>query len=437
MSLPDPNPVDVLIFIEHVARELDIACILAHELEATHGRSVAFASCAWGAAEALATLTPRVVALPYCYGASDPVLRRCLPFWPDALYVNLAFEQVFHRLNERFKTPRDEFAKRIARHHAWGSAARDYLASHGVPLEHIFQNGNPTLALYDPPYADFYPDRAALARRFGLDPRRRWVFAPENYAAAFNTDLMQRDYIQRGYSPAEAEETRAYARRALHESIRWWAAAAASSPIEVVVRPRPAVPLAMFVDECRAVLGDRLPERLHVIKHGSVREWIVASDVVAGGYTTTLIEAAWARKRVLMLRPLPMPAPLDADWYRLVPQVASADEFGRAVSAVEAHDAFEPLRAWARARVWGEADPLVALAEYLSARVEEAQRHADASATAARELPPIDRAPPTAHLAPGLFNRHEDDVLDERRVAAARARWAAHLRGAATGARPA
>lgn len=434
MSSPSPRPVDVLIFVEHVARELDVACIVAHELESSHHRTVAFASCAWGVAEALATWTPRVVALPYCYSAADPVLRRCLPFWPDALYVNLAFEQVFHRLNERFKAPRDQFAKRIARHHAWGPAARDYLRAHGVPAEHIFRNGNPTLALYERPYADSYPDRATLAQRFGLDPCRRWVFAPENYAAAFNTDLMQRDYVQRGYTPDEAEETRAYARRALHESIRWWAAAAAASPIEMIVRPRPAVPLAMFVDECRRILGAELPRNLRVIKDGSVREWILASDVVAGGYTTTLIEAAWARKHVLMLRPLPMVAALEADWYRLVPPVASACAFCHAVADEPAPDTYEPLRAWTRERLWENTDPLVALAKYLSDRVGDSQRRASVPTAPRHDRPPVDRAPPTAHLAPGLFNRHEDDVLDPHRVAAARARWAIHLRGAVAGA---
>ena len=357
------QPVDVLWFVEHVARELDAACAVAQHLTARHGRSIEIASLVWGVGSVLRRFQPRVVALPYCYGAGDFGTRRVLPVWPGAVYVNLAFEQINQRINRDFKAPRDPFARSHVLHHAWGAFYAACLREHGVPPAHIAINGNPSYTLYRPPYRAFYPTREALARRHGLDPAKRWVFLPEHYAAAFFSDGLLRDYVRRGYTAEQADGYRRFAAASFHEAVRWWYAAAGEG-IEVIIRPRPATPLARFLRACRAAAGGGPPRGLHVLKAGTVKEWILASDQVASSYSTTLIEAAVAGKPVAMVVPVALPDFLDADWYRHVPQFTLRGEFLEWVRRGPAEPHGQTLKLWAE-QMMGNGDAIAGLADLL------------------------------------------------------------------------
>ena len=173
------QPVDVLLFVEYVARELDIACAVKYLAAEQHQVTVEIAAVSWDLAATLRRYHPKVVAVPYCYSAlpEDPGVHQMLTAWPGAVYLNLAYEQVYQRINQRFKLPRDAFAREHVLHHAWGDFYAESLREHGVPEAHVVVNGNPSYALYRPPYqAYFEASRTDLARRYGLDPEKRWVF---------------------------------------------------------------------------------------------------------------------------------------------------------------------------------------------------------------------------------------------------------------------
>lgn len=431
----------VTIFVEHVARELDVACALKHWLTSSHGQTVELAPLVDGLEETLRGPAPRVVVLPYAYSAADLGTRQILARWPDSAYVNLAYEQVLHNLNKGFKAPRDRFVQHHVLHVAWGEFYARYLREHGVAPENVWINGNPTLALYAPPYAAYYRDRAELAREHGLEPTRRWVLIPENYAAAFYTDAMLADYIRRGYKPEQAHGFREFARASLRTVIAWCRESAESSPVEMIVRPRPAIPESLFAATCRGFLNGDWPARLHVIKRGTVREWILAADVVASSWSTTLIDAAIAGKPICMLMPFAYPDFLRADWYDHVPPLRTSADFRHAIESADPLSAV-PLAHWARAAMLLHTDPIRRLADCLAALAPPPGR---------RPLDPAWlRTPPTAFDAlpwwrrwrrragrlvrgwssapPPNFDTHEQDRFDRARVDGCTERWSAILR---------
>ena len=100
--------------------------------------------------------------------------------------------------------------------------------------------------------------------------------------------------VQRGFDRDTVLAYCEFARRSLETVAPWCVALARSGRGELIIRPRPATPLAEFSATLERVAGG-LPDRhLHVIKDESVREWIFASQVVVSSYSTTLIEAAIA-----------------------------------------------------------------------------------------------------------------------------------------------
>lgn len=367
--------VDAVILIEHVARELDIACILKHLLWKKYRHTVDVYPLFGSAGRVARRVEPRVVVLPYCYSAVDHGIRDILPDWQERMIFNLAFEQIYSKANLRLKAPRDEFARTKVCHHAWGEFYSDFLRSNGVPEERIFVNGNPTYALYSPPYSVFYPSRSILSQKYGLDLKKQWIFVPENYGAAFFSEGKINLYAKYGYQKNEAVHYKQFAHKSLQEVILWCQRLAMEPNIELIMRPRPATPQEQFLTFCREVLGQPLP-RFHVIKHGSVREWILASDVVVSSYSTSLIEAAIAKKELFMFLPFELPDFLDAEWYSLVEKITSLEGFlSKVKSPLRTGCSWLHLRDWAVKRMMGVPDPIAGLVDILHGLIAQSTSH--------------------------------------------------------------
>ncbi len=352
--------IDVLYFYEHVDRELDIACAVKHIAETRYGLTVELQQHPYG--ELLSDLTrftPRVVVLPNLYSSNVPYVLE----WPRAIYFNMKWEQLLYRGNHKAKSPRGEFAIKYAMHHAWNQSSVDDLRALGVPAGHIFLNGNPTYALYEEPYRQRYERRGALAERYGLDAHKRWIFFPENYNWAFYDDNHLKGIIETGQTAEDVFTLRDFCRNSLDAVIAWCRDLARSGEVEVIVRPRPSTPLDEFKNAVQRIAPDGTPS-LHVIKGESIREWIMASDVVASSHSTSLIEAAIVGKPAYMLEPCPVPAALHLEWHDLTPRLRTPTEFASACFADANGDT--RLADWARAAMLSRGDPIVGLARFFA-----------------------------------------------------------------------
>ena len=376
---------EILYFIEHTARELDIACAVKHLLRRDYGLACRVVPIAAGLEELGADLNPQVIALPFCISAQDLGLEQIITRWPQARYVDLAFEQVLGKTQKDFKAPKDDFSRSFVLHHAWGDFFGAYLQANGVPAGHIAVNGNPSLSLYRPPYRAFFErERASFAVAYHLDPGKRWVFIPENYGWAFFRDNMLRDRIRRGFNEQDAYRYRDFARDSLRESAHWWRQAGQDGQVEVIVRPRPAIPQESFAQAIRDLSGE-IPAGLHIIKDGTVREWTLASDVVLSSYSTTLLEAAFAQKPVYMLTPYPIPDFLYSEWYDLTPKLCTQQEFLAAMYAPEQETNWTALERWVREQMMSRGDAIANLAALL-AQVQRGQAGAPAPLQVAEEI---------------------------------------------------
>lgn len=359
------EPVDILLFVEHVARELDIACAVKHLVQRRHGLRIEVASLAWRLEDTFGRYQPAVVVMPYCYSQVDFATHQILPVWPDASYVSLSYEQVFQQIQKGHKAPRDRFSRAHVLHHAWGDFYAGFLKESGVPPENIVVNGNPTYQLYLPPYRDYFISRAELAGRYHLDPARRWLLVPENYGVGFLNDrqLASRYGQFRGTA---AEGFRDFAADSFRAAAKWWRKAGDLPGVEMILRPRPATPREKIM-QALTEDGATIPPHMHVIKQETAREWILAADVVASSYSTTLIESAVAEKPILMLEPIPFPEYMHAEWYDLVPRVATEEAFLEAARGPGPGQTYRPLQDWAHRNMLSRGDVIANIAALLAA----------------------------------------------------------------------
>jgi surface carbohydrate biosynthesis protein len=355
-------PIDIVILYEKALRELDVACALKVMLE-RKGLSVAIVQQNVEYGHALSAFRPRLVVLPFCYQnrSNNIFLMR----WRKAIFVNLTWEQFFYRGNSKAKTPRGDFPLSHVVHYAWSRDYVELLKGIGVPKDRIFLSGNPTLGLYLPPYKDYFKTRRELAKAYGLDLNRRWIFFPENYNWAFYEESMLRQMVADGQSVEDVSEMREFATRSFGISMDWCMRLVEDTEVELILRPRPATVPAVMRARTEERVGP-LPPRFHILQDETVREWILASDLVISSYSTSMIEAALAGRAILMLTPLPIPESLAQIWHPLTPRASDYTELCLAAFAPDAASGAE-LAAWASENLLGDSsDPLQAIAHHLN-----------------------------------------------------------------------
>jgi surface carbohydrate biosynthesis protein len=317
--------VDVLYFIEHVPRELDIACIVKYLCETKYGLSVKIASLPLEVNSVIHQYQPHIVVVPYFYSIESSMILPIIKHWENLTYLNLNYEQFFSKVNRKFKAPKDSFARNGVFQHTWSEIFKESLIKDGVKEANIFVNGNPSYMLYLEPYCNYFFTRSDLAKKYKLNEEKRWLFFPENYGWAFLSDAEIESYIREGYDPKIAYENREFNQKSLKEVIHWFNHIAQNTNVEIIVRPRPAVSENEYIKEFEKE-PDKIPQSIHIIKEGSIREWNLASDVVVSSFSTSLLEAAIAGKATYMLEPYSFPDWLHGDWYDLIPHIKSLEE---------------------------------------------------------------------------------------------------------------
>ncbi len=429
---------EALALVEHVDRELDLVCLLKALLKARHGIELKLANVYADAPLTLARPAPRVVLTPFFYAVEDVVIRDYVGAWPDTRFVNLAWEQVFYPSHQAIKAPRDKFTRKKVTHLAWSQAFVDYLNANGVYEGRARLVGHALYRLYQPPYVGYFESREALARAFGLDPKRRWIFVPENYRWAFFTDTKLVKLGRRGVEQDELFRMRDFCRRSLEALMTWCDALAERDDVEVIFRPRPATSEAELA-KFSADVFDGLAPAYRTIKAFTARDWVLASDVVASSYSTVLIEAALAGKALVKVAPEPIPEGLRYDWCDLLADVPDQAGFVAAATAAAPDEGAARLRAWAEGMFFSAGDPIDRLVETIAEEVKAAYAgpapatssdHAMKSpawlALLAPHLSPEARhALFEKHVAGYFFNRstHEKDLFSQAEVERRVRRW--------------
>ncbi len=324
--------IDVLILVEHKSREFDAACAIAAHAQLRHGLSVEIISTGADRTSKFETFNPAIVVMPWGrFVEINAVPREIINAFPKSVFVDLCYEQLASAAMNSVRAPTGDFAQNQLIHFAWGEFHCEYLRSHGILDERIVLNGNIPLTLYQEPYKHLYTSRADLATAHGLAPGKKWILFAENFFWAFLPDRMiERRYVKKGLSATDAFAFKRYCQDSLRTIVQW--IADADDGVEFIFRPRPSVD-PKSIREAIARALPIWPDKLKVIKDGSVREWVLASDLVLSSHSTTLLEASFARKPCFAVTPIRFQSPMLAyDWLKLVPHLRTKAEFLAAIS---------------------------------------------------------------------------------------------------------
>lgn len=325
---------DVVFFIEHVDRELDVVLEIA-DLLAKRGLRSRILSVFFHGQHLLRGSIPRIVVVPYVMGESGWPVRLVRELYGKSVpIINMNWEQLLSPANQLYKRPRDDFSRTGVHHIAWDPAFKEFLRRHGVPVERIRICGQPADELFRRQLVRGPAVRRELAASLGLSEDRPWVFFPTNYAWAFTTDFLVRTRINAGYDEATAWEYQRFA-KASHTVFTKWLCGTAERQEDrlFIVRPHPSVSEEQYRGRFIEVHGS-IPENVVVTKAANVRQWLPAVDSVFSSWSTVALDAHRAGIPAYLMAPFEWPTWLYMEWLALLPNLRTEADFSAATASV-------------------------------------------------------------------------------------------------------
>lgn len=321
--------VDVLIFIEHVDRELKGATEVKKILNENYNLDVKIFSIEFGLFDAWVAYNPKLICLPYCKSEANLVVQAFKSRNPNTLFINLSYEQILNKTTEAYKAPRDEFAREELYYFAWGSLFEKYLIKYGVRKEKIFVVGKPEIQfLQEMKTQQGEEIKAIISNELKLDRNKKWCFLPLNDGAAFRDEADIKSKIEKGLMIPESLVSHHYCKQQVRDLLGYLYEVHKEGVLdeyEIILRPHPGVEIEAYKEVLKE-LGIKDFYNLHIIRSYTVKEWLCASDVCVSNWSTVLIDAASIGLNSYIFEAKPLHECLDAEWLRWFESITNIEQ---------------------------------------------------------------------------------------------------------------
>lgn len=293
---------DFLMIYEHKVRELENLCLLKYELE-RRGYTVKIIHIE--DEDKCNAVKPvyhaKVVVLMACY-------RNATLEWHTRDYVT--FDKVIDMQWENIVYPKDEKAEGVFKNYSgigrevvrvsWGDANRRRLleTAHMNP-RNIKVVGHVGMDFLRDELKGYYLSREELFKQYNLPVDKKVLL----FASPFYADNLSEKYIEDMCSRFGQDWREYYAFMMKSEKVilEWMEQLCKSrEDVLVIYRPHPG-----HIGKHMSEVAERC-SNFKVISEKSIKQWILASDIVYTGNSSTIVEAFFAKKMCHLLFPFPV-----------------------------------------------------------------------------------------------------------------------------------
>lgn len=241
-------------------------------------------------------------------------------------YISHRWEQNLSPYNFKFKAPREEFEKNEVILFAWDEEFKNYLIEYGVKKKNIKVVGNIANNLLYNMKSQKQVLKNRLSKEFNLNNNKEWIFLPLNFGWAFMSEEAINLRIKNGYDEKIAKEYKEFSQKCLKEFIYFIDKVAKNYDYEIILRPHPSITEANYIKQFKDILG-YVPNNLIINKAYSIREWIIASDIIGSNWSTSVWDAYKIGKKSFYFTPYKRPEWLNTYWLDEVINIKSIEEF--------------------------------------------------------------------------------------------------------------
>ena len=310
--------VDVLILYEHKTRELENACLLCSELE-KRGYKVIIQNIS--SLKKYFTRS-KVVVVPHLYN-NEQVINFAKNFWMDNdAIIDLQYEQVLSEDMKKYENnihiPRQQAI--YAHHIAWGEAQKQVYLDNGIDKCRVHVTGHIGMDLFRNNFRSYFKSRREIADAYNLDSDKKWILFISSFSYVNKLDD-EMDYYRNIFP--RIDEFREISEKSFDIIVEWLERAAKDKPEYIFIyRKHPAERENEKIIELQ-----KLYSNFRCISDLSIRQWIVVGDKFLTWFSTSIVDAFFAKKNCNILRPVAIPKSIDVDILKDAEYICNYDEF--------------------------------------------------------------------------------------------------------------
>lgn len=301
--------IDVLILIEHRARELESAVLLKYFFE-KKGYNVIIDSIKFHKESIVLKYKPKIAIVPWGYSNKEMNLFRNFNRKNSTILFNMHHEQLSNEGSQAFIIPRDEAKKTL--HLSWGDDYTNKLLDAQCNSKSIVQVGNPRLDFYKGKLKNISSNREELAKEFNIDQNKKWLLFIANAFHLWTPEQINEN-ISKGVDVKEQIECSIHNRKEFLEYVRKYLDE--NDDVIFIYRPHPSF---VYLENQDLEIKDMLNkyQNFRCISEKSIRDWIVNVDTTLSFHSTAVIECAAADIPFYLMRPYKLNEDKDYSFFK-------------------------------------------------------------------------------------------------------------------------
>ena len=209
----------------------------------------------------------------------------------------------------------------------WGQRTAQRLQAHGMDAKNTPVTGAVMMDFLRPEFKGYFKDKETLCKEFGLDPAKQLHLYISSFGYASMTDQEVAEL-----SKMAGTDFSGFARTnrvSMEKTLAWFDRYLGDHPeVELVYRRHPSEWNSPILEEM-----DKKHENFHLITDYSVKQWIVASDVIFSWISTSIAEIYFAGKSCFVVRPYPVEWEYDPVVYKDCNRIDNYDDFIKCFTA--------------------------------------------------------------------------------------------------------
>jgi len=256
-----------------------------------------------------------IVLIPNCYCTDDfnfyyYLLNNC-----GNILVNLQYEQVLSNKWEKigFHNPKGR-AKNVI-HLCWGINPYNRLKNNGIKKEKLKITGAIQLDFLRDEFVPFFYNRNELAEKYEIPKQKKWVFYISSFTYVDKNNILNTEKLLKinNYNDEFINDFETISIKSQKITLQWFENLLDNNPeIIVIYRCHPMEKESYILEKTVS----KYKNRFYCISELSVKQWILASDIITTWVSTSIIECYMAKKECYVLRPIKIPNEIDSVIYK-------------------------------------------------------------------------------------------------------------------------
>jgi surface carbohydrate biosynthesis protein len=302
------NNIDVLLFVEHKDRELEITCEIANLLENKYNLQVAIASLIYEPMSSVFKINSKVVVTPStAFGNGSAAWIYNTVFGDQVTFVNMNYEQFISSWKGKYKVPSHEVSINKQKHFVWGNYFLQTLVDGRINKNNVYLTGRPLSTLIKEKYLNRKEiHRKEISQNLNLDIKKKWYFIALTDGLAFVGEEKIQFIAKNGGHEKGLRDHIDYVKKTIKEMIIWldkFEKETLAEDYYFILRPHPSISSEQYEKLFNEIIG-YIPKNIRILKDFSAYKWLEASDKYFTNYSTLALDAEILEKPFYVFKPI-------------------------------------------------------------------------------------------------------------------------------------